>query len=164
MTDSTGMLQHASYTIPIFAEGYCTDDNARALLLTVLLEELGLEGSPECAGCDHDLCRLPAIRLRPRPPALPQLHELRPPLAGGGRLGGLPRAALWALGTCIGRSQLGNLPFWAASHFEQALPAMLEMTSPRAWAFGLLGIHEYLRRLSGDRLVDAGPRHAHRPG
>ena len=26
-------------------------------------------------------------------------------------------------------------------------------TSPRAWAFGLIGIHEYLRRLSGDRRV-----------
>ncbi len=35
------MFQHATYTIPNFAEGYCTDDNARALLLTVLLEELG---------------------------------------------------------------------------------------------------------------------------
>ena len=44
MTDSTGMFQHATYTIPNFAEGYCTDDNARALLLTVLLEELGLDG------------------------------------------------------------------------------------------------------------------------
>ena len=27
------------------------------------------------------------------------------------------------------------------------------MTSPRAWAFGLFGIHEYLRRLSGDSMV-----------
>ena len=28
------------------------------------------------------------------------------------------------------------------------------MTSPRAWAGTLIGIHEYLRRLSGDRLVN----------
>jgi hypothetical protein len=33
------------------------------------------------------------------------------------------------------------------------LPAVTEFTSPRAWAFGLIGIHEYLRRLSGDSLV-----------
>src|SRR5207253_3291429 len=45
LTDSTGMFQHATYTIPNFAEGYCTDDNARALLLTVLLEELGQGGA-----------------------------------------------------------------------------------------------------------------------
>ena len=42
MTDSAGILQHASYTIPNFEEGYCTDDNARALLLTLLLEQLGV--------------------------------------------------------------------------------------------------------------------------
>ena len=41
MTDSAGLLQHANSAIPNFGEGYCTDDNARALLLTVLLEQLG---------------------------------------------------------------------------------------------------------------------------
>src|SRR5205823_8530508 len=45
LTDATGMLQHATHTIPNYAEGYCTDDNARALLLTVLLEELGQGGA-----------------------------------------------------------------------------------------------------------------------
>ncbi len=42
----------------------------------------------------------------------------------------------------------------AGQLFAQALPALTEFTSPRAWAFGLIGIHEYLRRLSGDRLVN----------
>ena len=41
----------------------------------------------------------------------------------------------------------------AGQLFAQALPALTEFTSPRAWAFGLIGIHEYLRRLSGDSLV-----------
>ena len=41
MTDPTGVIQHATYSIPNFHEGYCLDDNARALVLTVLLEELG---------------------------------------------------------------------------------------------------------------------------
>jgi hypothetical protein len=31
---------------------------------------------------------------------------------------------------------------------------LAELTSPRAWAFGLLGIHEYLLRLSGDSRVN----------
>jgi len=43
MTDSTGVFQHAMYSVPNFREGYCTDDNARALILTVLLEEIGHE-------------------------------------------------------------------------------------------------------------------------
>jgi hypothetical protein len=41
----------------------------------------------------------------------------------------------------------------AAQLFELALPAAAEFTSPRAWAFTLIGIDEYLRRLSGDRRV-----------
>src|SRR5258708_13043085 len=39
MTDDTGIFQHAIFNVPNFAEGYCTDDNARAFILTLLLEE-----------------------------------------------------------------------------------------------------------------------------
>ena len=42
----------------------------------------------------------------------------------------------------------------AGQLFAQALPAVAEFTSPRAWAFSLMGIHEYLRRLGGDSLVN----------
>ncbi len=35
------MLQHATFTVPNYSEGYTTDDNARALVLTILLEQLG---------------------------------------------------------------------------------------------------------------------------
>jgi hypothetical protein len=42
----------------------------------------------------------------------------------------------------------------AGQLFAQALPVVAEFTSPRAWAFSLIGIHEYLRRLSGDSLVN----------
>ncbi len=40
MTDSTGIFQHANFTAPNHSEGYCTDDNARALILAVLLGQL----------------------------------------------------------------------------------------------------------------------------
>ncbi len=36
LTDDTGMIQHAIFNIPNRKEGYCIDDNARALLLSVL--------------------------------------------------------------------------------------------------------------------------------
>src|SRR5258706_6444137 len=45
MTDSSGIFQHAIFSAPNFSEGYCTDDNARAFILTTLLEEL--EEEPE---------------------------------------------------------------------------------------------------------------------
>src|SRR5438093_3152446 len=45
MTDSTGLFQHAIFTVPNFSKGYCTDDNARAFILAVLLDEM--EEEPE---------------------------------------------------------------------------------------------------------------------
>jgi hypothetical protein len=62
--------------------------------------------------------------------------------------------AIWALGTCIGRSRRRSFQSWAVQLFERALPACAETTSPRTWALALIGIHEYFRRLSGDRLVN----------
>ncbi len=58
---------------------------------------------------------------------------------------------LWALGTVLGRSNAPTLQSMAGRVFEQALPAILDTTSPRAWAFALIGIHEYLLRFAGDR-------------
>src|SRR5687768_2886290 len=40
---------------------------------------------------------------------------------------------------------------WPRNCSKQALPVAAEFTSPRAWAFTLIGIDEYLRRFSGDR-------------
>ena len=61
--------------------------------------------------------------------------------------------ALWALGTCVGRAKQRDLQVWAAQIFEQALPPSLEQNRPRTWAFTLLGIYEYFRRLNGDRFA-----------
>lgn len=47
LTDDTGILQHATFTVPARRSGYCVDDNARALI--VALEADRLSGSPETA-------------------------------------------------------------------------------------------------------------------
>jgi len=62
--------------------------------------------------------------------------------------------ALWALGIGVGRSPIRSFQMMAGQLFGLALPSLTELTSPRAWAFGLIGIHEYLRRLSGDSFVN----------
>ena len=59
--------------------------------------------------------------------------------------------ALWALGTLLGQSNTPTLHSMAGRLFEQALSTILDTTSPRAWAFTLIGIHEYLQRFAGDR-------------
>jgi glycosyltransferase involved in cell wall biosynthesis len=153
LTDSTGILQHASYCVPNYHEGYCTDDNARALILTVLLEDLGQDS--------RQLQRAATIYAAFLNYAFdPGSGRFRNFLSFDRRwleIDGSDDAlgrAVWALGTCVGRSQRRSLQSWAVQLFEQALPACAETTSPRTWASSLIGIHEYLRRLSGDRLVN----------
>ena len=59
--------------------------------------------------------------------------------------------ALWALGSCVSQAGQGSFQMLAAQLFELALPVAAGFTSPRAWAFTLIGIDEYLRRFGGDR-------------
>lgn len=150
LTDATGIIQHATFTIPNHAEGYCTDDNARALLLTVLLEELG-QGGPKVERLATTYAAFLQAAFNPETKRFRNFLSFdRRWLEVAGSEDSQGRA-LWALGVCVGRSRRADFPAWAAAHFERALPSILETTSPRSWAFGLLGIREYLRRFEGNR-------------
>jgi glycosyltransferase involved in cell wall biosynthesis len=172
MTDSTGVFQHAIFSVPNFSEGYCTDDNARAFILAVLIGELA-----DDAELERSLASTSAAFLHHAfDPASGRFHNHmsfdRHWLDEQGSEDSHGRA-LWALGVGVGRSSLRNFQMMAGQLFARALPALTEFSSPRAWAFGLLGIHEYLRRLGGDsqvnqtreilttRLMELYDRHAH---
>ena len=153
MTDSTGVFQHAAFSVPKFSEGQCTDDNARAFVLAMLLGELGQDSesvralaTTSAAFLDH------AFDL-----ATSRFHNHlsfdRRWLDHQGSEDSQGRA-VWALGVGVGRSPVESFQMLAAQLFATALPPLTEFTSPRAWAFGLIGINEYLRRLSGDSLAN----------
>jgi glycosyltransferase involved in cell wall biosynthesis len=152
MTDSTGMIQHARHTIPFFDEGYCVDDNARALLLTVLLEDLGVDDAAIARLATTYAAFLQHAFDRDRKRFRNFMGYDRRWLETVGSDDSHGRA-VWALGACVGRSRRRDLQFWAAPLFDLALPSVVEMSAPRSWALALLGIQEYLRRLSGDRLA-----------
>jgi glycosyltransferase involved in cell wall biosynthesis len=153
MSDSTGMFQHASFTVPNFNEGYCTDDNARALVLAQMLQRLG-----------HDSPRLVAQsgiytaflfyafdRKRKRFRNFMSFDRRWVEEVGSEDCHG---QALRALGLCASQPGQDNFQMLAAELFEQALPSATEFTSPRAWADTLIGINDYLQRFSGDRLAN----------
>ncbi len=152
MTDSTGILQHASLTEPNYSQGYCTDDNARALIVAVLLGQL--DDSPRRL---RPLARTYAAFLRAAFAAdagrfrnFRSVHHGWLDEPGSEDCHG---RAIWALGTAMGHSHHWDFATIIEPLFAQALPAAMAFTSPRAWAFSLIGIHEYIRRWSGDRLA-----------
>lgn len=153
LTDHTGILQHALGGVPDYAAGYTTDDNARALILMVLLEELGKEWLEPVA-------ELPGRYLAFL------WHAFNPQTGRFRNFMGYDRQwreekgsedshsrAIWALATVLGRSRQEAL--YPAAHrlVESALPAVRDFKALRPMAYALLGIHEYLRRYSGDRVV-----------
>ncbi|MEJ2560749.1 MAG: glycosyltransferase family 4 protein [Anaerolineae bacterium] len=153
MTDGTGMLQHAIFTVPNYAEGYTTDDNARALTLTILLEELEGQMSAEVDQlASRYLAFLWHAFNRETGRFRHVLSYARHWLADIGSEDSHARA-LWALGTVLGRSHNEGLRGLASQLFDLGLPGVLEFSSPRSWAFTLVAIHEYLRRFSGDRVA-----------
>jgi hypothetical protein len=153
MTDSAGVFQHAVFSVPNFSEGYCTDDNARAFVLAVLLGELGEDSeSARTLATTSGAFLHHAFDLKTR-----RFHNLlsfeRRWLDEQGSEDCHGRA-LWALGIGVGRSPFRSFQMMAGQLFAQAMPVLTEFSSPRAWAFGLIGIHEYLGRLSGDSMVN----------
>ena len=160
MTDDTGMLQHSIFTIPNRREGYTTDDNARALIFSVLLDHLEKDQLPkdQVGQPDPPISNSAGLYLSFLEHAfnaakgrfknfLRYDRRWNEPVGSEDSHG----RALWGLGTVLGRSHDQGFRGAAGRLFEFSLPAVLEFSSPRAWAYTLLGIQEYLTSYPGDR-------------
>lgn len=148
MTDPTGILQHATFTIPNYREGYTTDDNARALLVSALLEEVGEKRAAELG--TRYLAFL-WYAFNPETKGFRNFMDYQRKWLEENGSDDSHGRALWALGTVLSRSNAPALHDMAGRIFEQSLLSILKTTSPRAWSFALIGIHEYLKRFAGDR-------------
>jgi glycosyltransferase involved in cell wall biosynthesis len=158
MTDSTGMLQHALFSIPRYEDGYCLDDNARALLLMVMAEDAG-------AGDRETVRALTARYLAFVSHAFSEKSGRFRNFMSYGRAWTEEAGSedshgrgIWALGAVVGRSRDPSKQSLAGVLLQRALPALSDFSSPRAWAFGLLGIGEYLHAFQGDTQVESQRR------
>ncbi len=154
MTDDTGILQHAIFSLPNSSEGYTTDDNARALIVSTLLEEnlkpaVNLDYS---SLSHHYLAFLWLAFNTDRGKFRNFLGYDRRWLEEIGSDDSHGRA-LWSVGIVLGHSRDAGLRGAAGRLFEAAVPATLTFTSPRAWAFCILGMQAYLDWFPGDRAI-----------
>ncbi len=172
MTDSTGLVQHAIYSLPRRESGYTTDDNARALRLCVRLWK---DQSDE-----RMLARISCY--------LSFLEHARCPIRGFHNFLGYQRDWLDASGTgdCQGQAVLAlasvvasTLPngyrALSAELIQAVLPALAELRSLRAQAYVILAWNQLRKagathetqmasvaQLAANRLVDCFGR-SHRP-
>ena len=154
LTDGTGILQHAIFSVPNSAEGYTTDDNARALIVSTLMEA-SRGDLDEQFNLSHSTRYLAFLWLAFNTKTGRFRNFLgydRRWLEDVGSDDSHGRA-LWSLGTVLGTSRDSGLRGAAGRLFEAAVPATLDFTSPRAWAFCILGMQAYLDWFPGDRAI-----------
>jgi len=159
LTDDIGMFQHSIFTIPNYGEGYTTDDNARALIFTASLartmsDKLGDRKSTASASSLEASSRYLSFLEHAFNPVNGRFKNFLTFDRRWNETEGSEDChgrALWALGTVLGRSLDEGLRSAAGRLFEFSLPAILEFRSPRAWAYALIGVQEYLNSYPGDR-------------
>ena len=149
-TDDTGILQHANYTIPDRTHGYCTDDNARALLVAAMGQKnlptngLGLDSlSGHYLGFLLYAYNEENGRFRNFMTYSRQWTEEIGSEDAHGR-------ALWCLGKAVAFLQNPGHLAMSTTLFKKALRAVENFHSPRAIAFCQVGMHAYLDKFSGD--------------
>ncbi|MBP9581699.1 MAG: glycosyltransferase family 4 protein [Ignavibacteriaceae bacterium] len=147
MTDKTGMFQHALFTVPNYAHGYTTDDNARALLVSILLDELG---NKESIGLSSQYLAFLGFAFNSSTKRFRNFMDYQHNWLEENGSDDSHGRALLALGTVLNHSNSVAINNMAAWLFELTLPAILATTSPRAWAFALIGIYEYSQKFAGD--------------
>ena len=153
ITDDTGILQHAIFSLPNCAEGYTTDDNARALIVSVMLDGALPSNRRQHAIMSHRYLSFLWLAFQEKTGRFRNFlsyHRQWQEEVGSEDSHG---RALWALGTVLGSSDDPGLRGAAGRLFEAAVPAALTFSSPRAWAFSVLGMQAYLDWFPGDRVI-----------
>jgi glycosyltransferase involved in cell wall biosynthesis len=150
LTDSVGLIQHTKFAVPDRRHGYCLDDNARALLVLTELAAL----RPLTAQEEQLHLTYAAFVESAWSPRTNQVHNFmsydRTWVEGDGADDALGRT-IWALGAVARHKDTRSLDGWAATRVLEIAPFLLACTSPRAWAYGLLGISRFLQRFPGHR-------------
>jgi len=151
MTDDTGVLQHAAFTVPRYEDGYCLDDNARALIVMARAEDSRTGDQELVQTLQRRYLAFVRHAWNPGPRRFRNFmsYDRRWQEECGSE--DSHGRAIWALGTVVGQSTDQGHQRLSGELLHAALPIVTDFTSPRAWAYALLGINEYLRAFEGDR-------------
>jgi len=147
LTDSTGVIQHAKYGIPNWKEGYCVDDNARALLTVLMAYQQpnnkdALELMPTYLSFLHYMQRDDG-RFRNF------LHYNRNYLDEVGSEDAFGRA-IWALGYLIRYAPNNSYKEFGLELYHRSFPQFTQLKNLRPIADTIVGICHYLKAYPTD--------------
>lgn len=140
MTDDVGMLQHATYTIPNRSEGYCVDDNARALQFVTMAAAAGELDLVEARRLSHIYLGFVAHAFNQEAQAFRNFMSYERLWLEDRGSDDAQGRTMRALGITARSGCDANVRTVAMQLFDQALPQIRHITSPRAIAFAVLGL------------------------
>jgi glycosyltransferase involved in cell wall biosynthesis len=140
LTDDTGIIQHATYSVPARSSGYCVDDNARALIVAVQSDRI--QGTAQTRALVTRYLSYLHVSQKPDGDfdnfmSYARVLETQP--SSDDCIG----RALWALGTTICLAEDEGCRLLAREMFARALPHATEL-GPRGTAQAMLGLVELL--------------------
>ncbi|MEG3123489.1 glycosyltransferase family 4 protein [Sphingomonas sp. GB1N7] len=150
MSDSTGMLQHSIYSIPDRRHGYCIDDNVRALMLLTRMDDLDETTRDKWMTIYQSFIQYawnPDVR---RFRNFMNFDRTWCEEFGSEDSNG---RTLWALGVTARDATQAKHRDWAMSMFDMTASLALDLGSPRAHAFCMLGAAAVLEAHPGHALA-----------
>ncbi|AJP73779.1 glycosyltransferase family 4 protein [Sphingomonas hengshuiensis] len=148
MSDSTGMLQHSIFSVPDRRHGYCIDDNARALILMCKVDGLDETVRDKWTSIYASFVQYAWNPDERRFRNFMNFDRTWCEDVGSEDSNG---RALWALGVTARDARAQKHRDWAASMFDVTGSIALDLGSPRARAFAMLG---------AAAMIEAHPGHA----
>lgn len=159
LTDDTGIIQHAKFGIPNFKEGYCLDDNSRALLMALMTYKVKKDTSA------LKLCSiyLSYIYYMQNPDGSFRnfLSYSRQFLDEVGSEDSFGRT-IWAIGYMLDNSPNASYYQIGRLIFNESIPVFDNLKSIRSIANTIIGICHYLRsNMSDDIMIEKLRKLAH---
>ena len=151
MTDDTGIIQHAKFGIPNLKDGYCLDDNARALLMVLMAyketkDSRTLELMPIYLSYINYMQNTDGTFRNFMSFSRNYLDEVGSEDSFG--------RAIWALGYLLGNAP--NDAFYQSGRevFFKAVPNFEKLKSIRSIANTIIGISHYLKNNPDDSITE----------
>jgi glycosyltransferase involved in cell wall biosynthesis len=148
LTDDTGIVQHAIFTVPNWDHGYCIDDNARGVIVACMYYYLFKDKSviplvQKYLSFLHFGFNSENKHFRNFMSFSRQWLELKGSQDSHTR-------AIWGLGVAIKYAPTIAIRHMAMRLFLDSLTVVESFNSPRSWAFAIIGLENYLEVYSGD--------------
>lgn len=155
LTDCTGIIQHATYSLPDRRTGYTTDDNARALIVALrLYDQLG---DPRALRLAEGYLSFLAYAQTEGGTFRNFMDYDRRFLEEEGSQDAMGRA-VWAAGLAVAEAPTASFGLYARRILERALPSLPGLDAPRARAHAILGLCRYLEAQPDNRQAQGALR------